>query len=128
MREKNGLRGLHTVRLTKESLIARLRENRNKHREEFEAGLEVYREAVLKELEEWLEDARKGKRITAYTQLRAPEDHTTEYDQAIEMLEFSLDEELELSAEDFAQYVRDDWGWKRQFTQTLMSNTTYVGG
>jgi len=38
------------------------------------------------------------------------------------MLEASLDEELELSANEFQQYMQDNWSWKRSFA---MSSAKY---
>jgi hypothetical protein len=34
------------------------------------------------------------------------------------MLEFGLAEEVELSAQEFSQYVMDKWAWKEQFTHS----------
>lgn len=112
-----------TVKVAKEDLIGRIQSNMDKHPAEFEAGLETYSKAVVQELEDWLERARKGKRVTAYTQLRAPEDHMEDYRQVLDMLKMSVDSEIELTHQEFSQFVRDDWGWKEQFTTSLASNT-----
>ena len=37
------------------------------------------------------------------------EDHEKDYNQMINMLQMSVDEELELDLEDFAKFVMDDW-------------------
>lgn len=117
---------MHRVRVKKQELMERVTENRDRHREQFEKGLDLYRDAVIAELETWLERARKGKRIRVRTQLAAPEDHTSEYEQVLDMLSMSVEEEIELTAQEFAQYVRDDWGWRRQFTATMRANTRYL--
>lgn len=66
------------------------------------------------------------KRVRTKTELLVPEDHTDEYDQLLEMLAMSVDDEVELTAQEFAQYVRDDWSWKHQFTRTMRRNSTYL--
>jgi hypothetical protein len=117
---------MHVVRVRKEELVQRVAENRDRHRDEFEKGLDLYRKAVVAELETWLERARKGKEVATRTALVAPQDHTQEYEQLLDMLEMSVETEIELTAQEFAQYVRDDWGWKRQFTDSLHRNTRYL--
>jgi hypothetical protein len=117
---------MRTVKVAKQELIARVQGNMETHRADFDAGLETYRKAVVQELEEWLDQARKGKRIRAYTELRAPEDHMEDYRQVLDMLEMSVDTEIELTHQEFSQFVRDDWGWKEQFTMSLESNTQYL--
>ena len=37
------------------------------------------------------------------------EGHEKDYNQMINMLQMSVDEELELDSEDFAKFVMDDW-------------------
>ena len=120
------LRGLDTVRVSKTALIRRLQENRDQHREQFEKGLELYRKAVVQELEEQLARARRNESVARFSVLNQPEDHTENYNHAIELLDMSLDDEVELTAEEFAQYVRDDWGWKRQFADALRGTRTYL--
>jgi hypothetical protein len=117
---------VRTVKVAKEDLIGRIQSNMDKHRAEFEAGLETYSKAVVQELEDWLDRAKKGKRVTAYTQLRAPEDHMEDYRQVLDMLKMSVDAEIELTHQEFSQFVRDDCGWKEQFTMSLASNTEYL--
>lgn len=117
---------MRTVKVAKEDLIARIKSNMEKHRAEFEGGLETYRKAVVQELEEWLDRAREGRRVEAYTQLRAPEDHMEDYRQVLDMLKMSVDSEIELTHQEFSQFVRDDWGWKEQFTRSLATNTDYL--
>lgn len=123
---KETLRGLDTVRVNKTALIRKLRENRDQHRGQFEKGLELYRKAVVRELEEQLERARRNETVVRFSALTQPEDHTADYDHAIELLDMSLDDEVELTAEEFARYVRDDWGWKRQFADALRTTRTYL--
>lgn len=43
------------------------------------------------------------------------------------MLAMSVEDQIELTSQEFAQYVRDDWAWKRQFTDTIDATTQYLG-
>ena len=49
---------------------------------------------------------------------------TKEYDQVIDMLDMSVDSEIELTHSEFRQYVRDEWGWSEMFNTTAVN---YVG-
>ncbi len=52
-----------------------------------------------------------------------PEDHTRDYDRRIKMYEMDIDDTIEMTEQEFAQYVLDDWGWKQAWTT---SNTAYL--
>lgn len=120
--EKEG-REMDTIKVKKSDLLAKLHHNRAKHREIFEKALEGYRTMAIKKLEESLADARLGRKIETYLNLVEPMDQTKDYDQAIAMLEMSVEDVIVLSRRDFGQYVMDDWGWKEQF---IASNSTYT--
>lgn len=106
----------------KATILERLRENRSKHRAIFEEALEGYRTTCLETLNKHVEDIRNGKVIPASIVLPRPEDHTRDYDRVIELLELSDGDKVTLTEDEFAQYIQDDWSWKRQF---LMSNSFY---
>lgn len=113
----------HVVKRTE--LLAVLRKNREAHRGIFLKACEGYKAKAIKELEGMLDDARKGYRFARFLSLPEPVDQTREYDRAIRAMEMDVREEIELSGQEFAQYVMDDWGWKQTFTET---NAPYFGG
>jgi hypothetical protein len=112
------LRDTATVRVRRLAVLEKLNANRDGHRETFEDALEGFHKAVVDHLTQALKDAKAGKKYTTAVHLPQPQDHTRDYDRCIAMLEMSLDEELELSSVEFAQYVLDDWGWKGDFITT----------
>jgi len=109
------------VTVEREALLARIKENRAKHRDVFLKAIERYREAVIRELEASLAAAREGKRIRTSISLIEPMDHTREYDQVIDMLGMSVEKNITLSQREFSQYARDEWQWKEQFSNTANS-------
>lgn len=115
---------MNFVTVDTDKVLERLRENRQNHRAIFEEALEGYRKSVIETLEQQLARAKGGKKINAYIQFQQPEDHTTDYDRIIAMLELGNETEIELNERDFAQYMLDDWGWQEQF---LTSNRMYSG-
>jgi hypothetical protein len=116
---------MQKVTVRREELLERLRHNRDNHRTIFEKALDGYRERLLEELEGRLEDLRKGRKIDQYIGLPEPEDHTSDYDRVITMVEMSISDEIELSSTEFAQFVMDQWSWREGFVTTA-SNYTQV--
>jgi hypothetical protein len=115
------LRGLDTVRLRKDDLIAAIRGNRDGHRAAFLQAQQGWHTIVLEELERRLADARAGRKVNTIFSYPEPVDHTRDYDRVLRILDMSLDPELELSQQDFAKYVMDDWEWKAQWTQSTVA-------
>lgn len=114
---------MKTVKVKRDELIERIRKNRDAHRAIFREAQEVYRQEVIKLLEQRLEDARNGRKIERGIRLQEPEDHTEDYDRVLTMLEMSVDAEIEISQMEFAQYVMDDWSWKDAW---LANTAAYV--
>jgi hypothetical protein len=114
--------GMEVVRVKKSELLTTLRKNRTEHREVFEEALEGYRKMAMAALEERIADAKKTKQIDLSFRLVQPVDQTKVYDRIIKMLEMSVDDEIELTQTEFANYVMDDWNWSGQF---YASNSTY---
>lgn len=113
---------MRTITVKKNELFEKMKANRDQHRTIFLEAQEGYREAAIAELDKMLEEARSGKRIRRIVSLVEPMDQTSEYDRAIAMLEMSVSDTIELSAEEFNCYVLDQWRWKDQFN---VSNASY---
>lgn len=47
-----------------------------------------------------------------------PVDYTQEYADVIEMLELSVDENINLDAESFKAYIKNEWSWSKGFADT----------
>lgn len=114
---------MQTVKVKKVELLSALQKNRESHRSLFLKAQEGYRKAVIDELDGMLDEAKAGKRIRRSVTLIEPIDQTREYDRAIAMLGMSVDDVIELSAEEFNNYVRDEWDWS---AKVFGSNTQYV--
>ena len=110
-----------------EELIKKLKANREKHSENFEAALVVYHKKVIEVLDEALEAARTGKEYKTYFNLVKPENMLDEYDEVIGMLEMSLgttSSTIELTQDQYRNYVVDNWAWSGTFASNTLS---YVG-
>jgi hypothetical protein len=109
---------MRTVQVDRDEFIAEVTTNRDNHREVFEQALAGYHSRLSRELERRLHDLRKGRRIEQYIGLPEPEDHTDDYDRVLRMAEMSVSDTLELSEDEFGQYVMDQWRWKQAFTDS----------
>lgn len=110
--------------VSREKLIVILQENADSHRAIFEEAVEGYRSKALEELQGRIEAIKSNhnKPVQVYVHLTAPEDHTRDYEDVIELIGMSEQPTIELNEVDFKQYVKDDWGWKKQW---LGSNKMY---
>lgn len=112
------------MRVAKDVLLQRLKENRDKHQEVYEEAMEGWKRAFTKKLQDALEKLTNGESVEPSSiYLQKPRSHTDEYDKAVCMIEASLDLEFELRADDFDQYFCDNWSWKEQF----VNNATDYG-
>ncbi|HLP82099.1 MAG TPA: hypothetical protein VK141_08975, partial [Nitrosomonas sp.] len=109
---------MRTVKIERTKLLKEVIKNRANHKKEYDEAMQGYRELVIEALSEKLEDAKKHEDITHYIDLDRPENHLREYDRVIRMLEMSVDKVIELQANEFAQYVTDEWSWKESFVTT----------
>lgn len=107
----------------KAELLARLRANRDQHRDLFERAIAAYRQAAIVQLDQQIQRLRDGMTDTVLVRIEAPEDHTGDYDRAIAMIEFDVENVVTLDERQFAELVLDDWGWKNQF---LHSTSHYL--
>lgn len=129
--EEVTLRGIDTVRVNKDALLERIKENRDQHRTIFEEAIAGWKKKVTETLEERYQAALRGEQFNVAIHLPRPEDHTDQYDTVIELLTMSLDEELELTQHDFACYALDKWQWQAQFltaSASYGSRTAYGHG
>lgn len=113
---------------SREEILERVKTNRDKHAQEFTDALEGYYLEVEDQLLAIAKEARgqvklakdsKEPKVRAWSvNARQPEDHTADYDRIIDMLTLAKGENIELDENEFAQYVRDEWSWKRAFTES----------
>lgn len=112
------------VRIPKAKLITMISSNRDQHRAQYEKAFAGYARDMQRALEENLAAFKRDARHRVFITEIPPEDHTRDYDVILQMLELSADDIIVLDHQSFRQYVRDEWGWKQQWT---VSNSKYLG-
>lgn len=126
--------GMYQVKVRKSKLLEKIKVNREKHIKEYKEACAGYKEAALakvtevfEELREKIADLKEGRVIElAMIQfsLDVPRSFEDHYDRAIGMLEMSVEDELQITADEYSQYVMDKWQWKQEFTTTT---SNYIG-
>jgi hypothetical protein len=114
---------MNKVKVKKEQLLEKLTVNRESHKANFIKAQKGFRQEVIEQLDKALQDARLGRNINTSFRLPAPKDQTEDYDTAIEMLNWAVGNEVELTQQEFRQYIFDDWSWSQNW---LLSNTSYM--
>jgi hypothetical protein len=118
------VRGLQQQTFGKRELLERIRSNLATHRDVYEHAMSGYRGAAQDWFDEQLGKALQGKPFEVWFKEPVPEDHTEDYEAVIDQLELSQEDVVTLSLSEFRQYVRDEWGWKKEFMATT---SNYLG-
>lgn len=103
-------------------LLATIVVNRKKHKETVDKVFDKYRKMAIEQFEKYIEKAKVGKKVTRYLSLPEPKNHTKDYDLIISMLKAHVQEDIAISAEEYQNYVLDDWNWSHAFAT---SNSSY---
>lgn len=113
---------MQNVTVNKTELLDILHTNRDGHKAIFDEACEGYKAECIKQLEAHLEQVKSNKMFRVIVSLPVPEEHTSDYNRAIRMLEMELKNEVVVDEATFQCLVLDDWNWKHQF---LTSNASY---
>lgn len=116
---------MNNISVNRLELIARVQKNRDEHRDLFLKAQEGFRARVVEELDAMLADARSDRPLRTQVRLRAPEDHTADYDRTLDMLAMTGAAEVAIDEHEFARLVRNEWDW---FQRSLAMNSTYASG
>lgn len=118
--------GIHSqsVNVDRKKLLAALKENLVKHLTAYHQAVIDYRVALQVDLTAALVQANdpKSRLDKIKVDFAHPKSYASEYQQVIDMLEFSVDETINLDNQAFRAYIKDEWSWKAGFE---LSNNVY---
>ena len=108
--------GGQQVTLNTIEVVAKVRDNRERHQRVYKAAWDGYvkdtRRKLLAESRKLLsKDAPRAVRII----VNAPADHTKDYDRVLAMLQMHTEPTITMDERTFAQFVLDDWDWKDEW-------------
>lgn len=96
------------VIVNREALLKKLIENRDAHQKVYKDALDGFFVETEKRLIKAIKKI-ENKQIISSISISAPVDHTEQYEEAIAMLEMSVEEEITLRKHEFNNYVLDSW-------------------
>lgn len=106
---------MQQVTVERTELLTKVRENRDKHKTDYDSAVETYRVEAKAALREQVKNIDKGEPFSLTFKLPEPREFLDEYDRAIAMLEMSVDDHVKLSEDEFDNLVQDNWPWAHQF-------------
>jgi len=116
---------MRNVTVSKEELLKIVHTNREKHIELYKEASAGYYNKLREELVNALHSlddigkvSRKGIR-----NLVKPRNHMNGYDLALQMLNVSVDDNIELDSHTFEKLYNNVWEWTREFASGYTSNT-----
>ena len=116
--------GLHqrSVNVARFVLLDKLTANRAIHAAEYAEALVDFKERLVADLVSGAEQVMDTpvENLSKFTiDVDYPQSHLREYDEVIEMLELSVDENINLDAQAFRAYVKNEWSWTENFKNTM---------
>jgi hypothetical protein len=125
-----GETAIKTITVEKSRLVETLKSNLETHRREYGEAVEGFYDAQNKAIRKLNEETANGrgnvKKIHAayieFKNLDKPQNHAADYERAIGLMDWEVDEKIQLSVNDWECYVQDNWNWKRSFK---MSHESY---
>lgn len=110
------------VTVQRTNLLSILRTNRAKHALDYSSALDAWKDALTKETADLAKRTAKGDFKNIRIESEKPSHHLNNYDEVIEMLELSVDDNITLDKDSFRSFIKDEWHWKSSFTSTLTGN------
>ena len=113
--------GNRTIKVKKENLIKQIKENKAKHIEEYEKAVVAYKKEALKQLSKLTDKVNDGA-LDIKLNLITPVNNSDNYDKIIEMFEWEVSDVVDLTQDEFKEYVQDETDFA---VSAKLSNTAY---
>lgn len=119
---------METIKINKQKLIDKLKENKIKHIEDYEKALLGYKINAEKSLRNKIKELKKlpalelGEFSLDFFGDRKPESHEYDFNMVIGMLEVSEDVEVNIDSEEYKRYYMNEWEWKKTWGLTHFRN------
>lgn len=115
------------VKVRKSELLAKLRENLEKHNAILKKAKAQYWVALESRLSKMIERVKQHREVDLYVDITEPQDHSEDYDLAIAMLDMSVDDVIGLTPQEFSKYIMNKWAWRSEFVSTVRGVQGYSG-
>lgn len=117
---------MRTVTVNKGKLIKAMEENRLIHKKEYEEVIKEYKDELQKRLKKTMVEIKNKHHNFPHGVFNdEPKNNINDYERVISMLYMSIDNTIELTQDEYNNYVLDNWSWKDRFE---LSKSTYMKG
>jgi hypothetical protein len=113
------------ISVNRVEVLNKLKANKEKHIETYKESLRGYRVECVKFFEEQLALARNGEDFKTSFNGSKPTNYTDDYDLAISMFQYHVEETISLDTNDARCFLEDKWNWSNSFST---SNSFYKTG
>jgi hypothetical protein len=107
--------------ISKENIISKIKENYQKHKDEYQEAVKLYKIEADKQLRQQLDDLFTGS-IKIHLDLVEPIDNSRHYENLIKMFELEENEKLLLNHNEFEEYILDE---TEEINKIKKTNSTY---
>lgn len=104
--------GQRTIKVNKSNLIKQIKDNKANHITEYAKAVVAYRHEAKKQLTLLQEKLASGE-LKIELELTKPVNCSENYDSIIDMFEWEVENEVELTQDEFKEYVQDDTSFAR---------------
>lgn len=113
--------GNRTLKVIKKDLIAKVLGNKETHIKDYNEAVNAYKAEAARQLAEQQQALTNGS-LNIEIRLISPVDKRENYDKIVEMFNWEISSEVELSQDEFHEYVLDE---NPVMIQTRLSNSSY---
>jgi len=116
--------GSRVMTVNKAKLIEKINQNRENHIIAYGKAVEAYKKEALKQLTELTDKVNNGD-MTVRLNLTTPVDNRKNYDKISGMFEWTIEDEVELTQQEYNEYILDETESARH---AFLSNSAYLPG
>ena len=109
-----------TVNVNRLKMIEAIKAGLALHTATYNEALEDFKQYALIEANKFRDAIAAGDFRKTGINLVAPTSHIKEYEEAIEIFEMSVDENINIDLDAFKAYFKNEWTWSRGFESTAM--------
>lgn len=119
---------MRQVTMDKKDFQEIVEKNKKEHEDEFHEASQAFYKKCSAELIRIAADVREGTMNYATAQqligqMDCPRGYCDQYEEVLDQLEHEIGESVTLNAEEFRQYVKDEWYWKEGFAASYHAST-----
>lgn len=121
-----------SVNVSRVELLKKLKENLTAHRAEYDEAVIAFHARLQDDLKLALKKVKAVQDVESLKNFKFhvpfPQNHSADYEEVIEMLEMSVDKSINLDAQSFRAYIKNEWVWRTQFESAKLQYVTAGSG